>query len=329
MLAVFWKIIIITFVVSFSACVSHTHTKGAKENVEDGNYIARDKDHFKDGEHDYEFDHESVLGSRQAAEEFHNLSPSEAKARLKLLAHKMDENEDSFVDRKELANWILRSYAMLTEEEAMQEMENEDGDGDGKVTWEEHIADVFGIMDDDMIGSVDKTSDDFQMLRNDKELFEAADVNKDGILDKSEFPAFSHPEEFERMYQVVYEQAMRKRDADKDGFLSFEEYVADTYGATPVSTTEQYIMEKDRFTHDYDLNNDNKLDKEEVLLMLIPNNIEAAETEADHLIGSSDSNKDGRLSVDEIVDHHEIFVGSEATDYGEQLKNIPRYTDEL
>lgn len=42
-----------------------------------------------------------------------------------------------------------------------------------------------------------------------------------------------------------------------------------------------------------------------------------AEQEAEHLTIACDSDGDGKLSVQEIVDHHEIFVGSEATDYGE------------
>lgn len=56
---------------------------------------------------------------------------------------------------------------------------------------------------------------------------------------------------------------------------------------------------------------------------------EAAENEADHLIESSDTNKDGILSISEIVDHHEIFVGSEATDFGGRLQDPHRFEDEL
>lgn len=41
------------------------------------------------------------------------------------------------------------------------------------------------------------------MLENDRELFVAADLNGDGILDKPEYPAFSHPEEFEHMHEVT------------------------------------------------------------------------------------------------------------------------------
>jgi len=44
--------------------------------------------------------------------------------------------------------------------------------------------------------------------------------------------------------------------------------------------------------------------------------------EAEHLILSSDDDGDGKLSVAEIVSHHDIFVGSEATDYGERLNSV-------
>lgn len=56
---------------------------------------------------------------------------------------------------------------------------------------------------------------------------------------------------------------------------------------------------------------------------------ESAENEADHLIDSSDIDKDGKLTFEEIVDHYDIFVGSEATDFGEQLHNYHKYSDEL
>lgn len=52
-----------------------------------------------------------------------------------------------------------------------------------------------------------------------------------------------------------------------------------------------------------------------------------AEEEVDHLFASSDDDVDNLLSFDEIIEHHEIFVGSEATDYGEHLHKIDH--DEL
>lgn len=49
----------------------------------------------------------------------------------------------------------------------------------------------------------------------------------------------------------------------------------------------------------------------------------------DHLFAGSDDDHDNRLSYDEILDHHDTFVGSEATDYGDHLQEIERFDDEL
>ena len=50
---------------------------------------------------------------------------------------------------------------------------------------------------------------------------------------------------------------------------------------------------------------------------------EIARDEVDHLFSECDDDEDDLLSHDEIIDHHDIFVGSEATAYGDRL------TDEL
>lgn len=56
---------------------------------------------------------------------------------------------------------------------------------------------------------------------------------------------------------------------------------------------------------------------------------EVATDEVDHLFAAADEDHDDRLSYDEIVDNYDIFVGSEATDYGDHLQNIDQFRDEL
>lgn len=51
-----------------------------------------------------------------------------------------------------------------------------------------------------------------------------------------------------------------------------------------------------------------------------------ADQEAEHLQVTADDDKDGKLSVDEIVKHFKLFTSSEATDFGEYLV---KYKDEL
>ena len=43
------------------------------------------------------------------------------------------------------------------------------------------------------------------------------------------------------------------------------------------------------------------------------------EAEAKHLIYESDTNGDSKLSKDEILANYDLFVGSQATDFGEAL----------
>jgi len=70
------------------------------EREGDGAYSPRDAWHGGGEQaHDHGFDHEAILGSRKEAEQFDELSPQEAKRRLKILLGKMDRNLDESIDR--------------------------------------------------------------------------------------------------------------------------------------------------------------------------------------------------------------------------------------
>lgn len=304
-------------------CEAHSHLN--KERVLDGTDGSRGQNHVNVEKHDSSFDHEAILGSKDAAEEYDQLPPEEAKARLKELAIKMDKDKDGFVDRVELIDWILRSFKLLTQEEAEERFEDEDKNGDGKVTWDEHVSEAFGSTV--KISGSDTEDSDLRLLEEDDRYFKAADANGDGVLDKDEFPKFSHPSEFPEMKETMYEETMKRKDTNKDGYLTLDEFTSEDPDK-PLSN-EQYIAEKERFEVDYDKNGDRRLDKEETLSWLLPGNDEIAEQEAEHLLANGDTDNDGKLSIQEIVDHHELFVGSEATDYGEHLHNTSRFNDEL
>lgn len=49
----------------------------------------------------------------------------------------------------------------------------------------------------------------------------------------------------------------------------------------------------------------------------------------EHLFTECDNNGDDALSFDEVLEHYDVFVGSEATDYGDHLHNIHSFQDEL
>lgn len=66
-----------------------------------------------------------------------------------------------------------------------------------------------------------------------------------------------------------------------------------------------------------------------LILSLTLSRSDVASEEVDHLFAAADEDHDDRLSYDEIVNNHDIFVGSEATDYGDHLQNIDKFKDEL
>lgn len=86
-------------------------------------------------------------------------------------------------------------------------------------------------------------------------------------------------------------------------------------------------VEKERF-REYDINKDNLLNFDEIRPWILTDNREEAVEEAEHLLKEADINNDERLTEREIIDAHEEFVGSQATDYGRHLHFV-KHKDEL
>ena len=156
--------------------------------------------------------------------------------------------------------------------------------------------------------------------------FTAADANNDGLLDHEEFGKFHSPEEHPEMLPIILEQTLRDKDTNKDGKIDFQEFVGET---AKDHDKEWLLVEKEKFDDSFDRDGDGILNKNEILGWIIPSNEDVATEEVDHLFAASDDDHDDRLSYTEIIDKYDIFVGSEATDYGDHLQNIHHFDDEL
>lgn len=60
--------------------------------------------------------------------------------------------------------------------------------------------------------------------------FQAADVDKSGSLDLSEFAAFTHPYDYEHMYDFEVNMTLKAQDQNKDGVIDFNEYSGEEDG---------------------------------------------------------------------------------------------------
>ena len=57
----------------------------------------------------------------------------------------------------------------------------------------------------------------------------------------------------------------------------------------------------------------------QVKAWIMPDDYDHSVSESQHLIHEADANRDGVLSKEEILDRYDLFVGSQATDFGAAL----------
>ncbi|NWX01189.1 CALU protein, partial [Caloenas nicobarica] len=116
------------------------------------------------------------------------------------------------------------------------------------------------------------------------------------------------------------QETMEDIDKNGDGFIDLEEYIGDMYSQDGDADEPEWVKtEREQFVEFRDKNHDGKMDQEETKAWILPSDYDHAEAEARHLLYESDLNKDGKLSKEEIVEKYDLFVGSQATDFGEAL----------
>lgn len=278
-----------------------------------------ESDHFDEGdEHNVNYDHEAFLGEEES-KTFDQLSPDESKQRLGKLVAKIDKDGDGFVTEQELMDWIKFTQKRYIYDDVDRQWSHHNLGSDGKINWGEYKNSTYGTIDVDSPEAEEFHYKD--MIRRDRRRWEKADSDKDDKLSKEEYTNFLHPEESEHMREVIVDETLEDIDKDKDGFISLEEYIGDLYPSEgDVKEEPDWIKtEKEQFIEFRDKNKDGKMDREEVKDWIVPQDYDHVTSESKHLIQEADENKDGKLSKEEIVEKHDLFVGSQATDFGEAL----------
>jgi len=275
------------------------------------------KDH---DDHDgFDYDHEAFLGDE--ADEFDELEPEEAQRRLGLIADKIDEDQDGFITIPELQKWIKTTQARYIDEDTEKQWETNKAEDKDTINWEEYRNAIYGFLDNsDMADDEENGFSYKEMEARDNRRWLLADVDHDGELTKQEFQAFLHPEHADHMRDIVVTETFEDIDKDKDGKISMEEYIGDMYhGGEGEEEPDWVASEREQFTKFRDSNGDGYMDKEEVTAWIIPPDFDHSEAEAKHLIFEADVDADNKLTKDEILDKYDLFVGSQATDFGEAL----------
>ncbi|KAM6301742.1 calumenin-like [Podargus strigoides] len=231
---------------------------------------------------------------------------------------KIDDNKDGFVTVEELKNWIKFAQKRWIYEDIERQWKGHDLNEDGLISWEEYKNATYGYILDDP--DPDDGFNYKQMMVCDECRFKMADKDGDLTATKEEFTAFLHPEECDYMKDIVVQETMEDIDKNGDGFIDLEEYIGDMYSRDGDADEPEWVKtEREQFLEFRDKNQDGKMDKEETKDWILPSDYDHAKAEARHLVYKSDRDKDGKLSKEEIVEKYDLFVGSQATDFGEAL----------
>ncbi|KAF2905300.1 hypothetical protein ILUMI_00874 [Ignelater luminosus] len=281
-----------------------------------------DKDHYEDDKHNTQYDHEAFLG--EEAKTFDQLPPEESRRRLGIMVDKIDHNKDGVINLEELKDWIRYTQKRYINEDVERQWKQHNSDSSqDTISWADYKKMVYGFLDNMDANDANKDDEGFSyknMLKRDRRRWSAADSNGDDLLTKEEFGAFLHPEETEHMRDIVVLETMEDIDKDSDGKISVTEYIGDMYRAEEDEVEPDWVKnEREQFSTYRDKDGDGFMDTEEVKNWILPPDFDHAEAEARHLIYEADSDADQKLTKDEILNKYDLFVGSQATDFGEAL----------
>ncbi|OWF36647.1 reticulocalbin-1-like [Mizuhopecten yessoensis] len=279
-----------------------------------------DLPHEVDGKHNDHYDHEVFLG-KDNAEEFEQLTEQESKRRLGLIVDKIDKDGDGRVTEGELKDWIWYvriSFVANDTNRVWIVLEHEDN----KLSWPAYLRKTFGYADENVDSPHSPLYKHRERVKEERRRWEAADINKDNQLTKTEFMYFLHPEEGNHTKDILVHEYLDKLDTNKDGKIDVEEFIADVHPSDKRTQDPTWIsLRRKEFTNYRDKDSDGVLDFEEMREWINPSNYNPALVEARHLIHHSDLNKDEVLTKEEVLTNFNMFVGSQALDYGEVLKN--------
>ncbi|XP_042063841.1 calumenin-B-like [Salvia splendens] len=251
--------------------------------------------------------------------------------RLMLLFPRIDvDPTDGLASKSELTQWSLQQSRREAMHRSQREMKTHDKDGDGFVTFAEYEAPSW-------VRSADNTSFGYDFGWWKEDHFNASDADGDGRLNITEFNDFLHPADTSNPKLILWlcKEEIRERDRDKDGKVNFEEFFHGIY-----DLIRNYVEPHDTDEHESDDSNEASakmlfvlLDKDgdgylsdvellPVIEKLHPPEHYYAIQQTNHILHQADGDKDGRLSLAEMIESPYVFytgVFSEDEDSGDYV----------
>lgn len=239
--------------------------------------------------------------------------------RLISLFPKLDVSPtDGFVTESELTEWNMQSSAKEVMHRTQRDMDVHDRNKDGFISFSEYEPPSW-------VRNAGNDSFGYNMGWWKEEHFNASDANGDGLLNLTEFNDFLHPADTKNPNLLLWlcKEEVRERDSDKDGKVGFEEFYHGLF-----DTVRNYEEDNHNATHPYhdlpegpakqlfsqlDKDGDGYLSDVELLPVISkihPTEHYYAKQQADYIISQADSDKDGRLTLAEMIEHPYVFYSA-------------------
>ncbi|XP_021291767.1 calumenin-B [Herrania umbratica] len=220
--------------------------------------------------------------------------------------------KDGLISAKELGAWIGQQAIDRLSFRTNKVMSWHDKNGDGAISFSEYLP----HFNENDIAKNRKGHGEAGWWM---EQFNNADLNSNGTLDFNEFKDFLHPEDSdnEEIQKWLLREKMKRMDDDHDGKLNFKEFLDYAYNiyksyAEFETAAALAPSAEDKFV-ELDINKDKYLELDElrpILCYLYPGELFYAKYYTSYLIYEADDNKDGNLTMEEILNHESVFYNS-------------------
>ncbi|XP_034711772.1 calumenin-A [Vitis riparia] len=230
--------------------------------------------------------------------------------RLMVLFPLLDvEPRDGFISLKELEHWNMQQAIHRLSYRTHKELVLFDQNEDGAITFREYLPKIS-----------------YQSIENNgmthgeagwwEDQFKNADFDNNGALGFEEFKDFLYPKDSENatIQKWISREKIKQFDHDNDGKLSYIEFQEQPFNLykTYVGFENSGLVAaepKEKFA-ELDANKDRYLNEEEmkpILHYLHPGESAYAGFYSKYLIHEADENKDGRLSLQEMINNENLF----------------------
>lgn len=317
--------------------IAAPHVNRIKDGKESENILP--PDHIdgvrleQDGDLNHDFHKEVLLGNH---EDLESRGVNDTDKMLRAIFDRVDGDSDGLIKEAELEDWIvvkIQEHYDEAKEENERIFESLDPDKDGSVDWKEYLR-KFLVDKGFPTDLADRHTNDYDSLHLPEDVkdkiirfrfrwSEADEEPQDNRLTAEEFLSFMHPEHSRKTLDTWVKDIMRGLDSNGDGIITETEFSALPEGQVDEQwekADKDWQEERQReFRRVIDLNADGKVSVEELKLYVDPKNPNHARAEARNLIELVDADKDGSLSLDEVLAGKDIILGSKMVDTGQSL----------